>query len=168
MMRRFRFLLLLASIGLAAGPSHVHAQNIAKGLAGGALGVAGGGYVTLSLVVAQARAGHYVQGMDDFLGWRSAPVLIGGATGLAVGLWYPDRLLNGVIGGTVGTAAGLGAGILIGPLLWDDPEANWAGGAIGAGIGMVTGSVIGVLLKPSGKGGDSNSVVVPLAFRVRI
>ena len=68
--------------------------------------------------------------------------------------------------GTIGTGVGAGAGLLIGPMIWDGPEAKWAGGAIGAGLGMVAGSVIGLLLDPNSDDDSSDTppagVMVPL------
>lgn len=143
-------------------------QNLLAGAAGGAAGVAAGGYLSLSLAVAEARAGRYLTGMDEFLGWRSAPVLIGGATGAAIGFFDPPRLKRTVVYGGAGTAAGLAAGMLIGPLLWKTPEGRWAGGAIGAGIGMVIGSNYGLWLAKDGDENDgSNGAVLPVVITFR-
>src|SRR5687768_15691524 len=50
--------------------------------AGGTVaGVAGGGYIALSVIVAEARAGRYLHDMKDVLGWRSLPVIGGGVGG---------------------------------------------------------------------------------------
>lgn len=149
-------------------PQKVTAQNLLAGAAGGAAGIAAGGYLSLSLAVAEARAGRYLVGMDEFLGWRSAPVLIGGATGAAIGLFDPPRLKRTVIYGGAGTAAGLAAGLVIGPLLWRTPEGKWAGGAIGAGIGMVLGTNYGLwFAKDRDDKNDNDSPVLPIVLTYR-
>ena len=164
-MRKILFLIASLALLAQAAPRPAAAQNLLMGAAGGAAGVAAGGYVSLAVVVAEARAGRYLMGFEDFLGWRSTPVLIGGGTGLAIGLWEEDRLKHAVLWGTVGTGVGAGAGLLIGPMIWDGPEAKWAGGAIGAGLGMIAGSVIGLALDPDDDENGSDraaAVQIPL------
>lgn len=158
----------LAILLTAALPQPARSQNLLAGAAGGAAGVAAGGYLSLSLAVAEARAGRYLTGMDEFLGWRSAPVLIGGATGAAIGFFDPPRLKRTVIYGGAGTAAGLAVGMLIGPWLWKTPEGRWAGGAIGAGIGMVIGSNYGLwLAKDDDENRTSSTPVLPVMITFR-
>lgn len=158
----------LAIVLTTAVTQHALSQNFLAGAAGGAAGIAAGGYLSLSLAVAEARAGRYLTGMDEFLGWRSAPVLIGGATGAAIGFFDPPRLKRTVIYGGAGTAAGLAVGMLIGPLLWKKPEGRWAGGAIGAGIGMVIGSNYGLWLAKDGdENKGSNAPVMPVVLTFR-
>lgn len=171
-MKSRRMVLALVAAALLAGarPDTASAQEVdlVKGALGGAAGVAAGAYVTLASVVAQARAGHYILGIDDFLGWRSAPVLIGGGTGLAVGLWKPEQLSDGVMWGAIGTAAGTGVGLVVGPMIWDDPGARWAGGAIGAGVGLVAGAFYGALKQDKDvAAGSANAVAVPVVVRLR-
>ena len=158
-----------ASICLIAGCfSPARSQNLLAGAAGGAAGMAAGGYLALSLTVAEARAGRYLTSMDEFLGWRSAPVLIGGATGAGVGLFDPDRLGRSALYGAIGTATGLGAGLVIGPLIWPGREGRWAGGAIGAGIGMVIGSNYGMFFAKGGENGDKQQTAIPVTFPSRV
>ena len=161
--------LLVACMLGGTTTSNAHAQNLLAGAAGGAAGMAAGGYLALSLTVAEARAGRYMTSMDEFLGWRSAPVIIGGATGAAVGLFDPDRLGRSVLYGSVGTAAGLGVGLVIGPMIWQGREGRWAGGAIGAGIGMVIGSNYGMFFSKSKQ--DQSAIPqpssVPIIFTYR-
>lgn len=159
------------SIGLTAGCfTPASAQNLLAGAAGGVAGMAAGGYLALSLTVAEARAGRYLTSMDEFLGWRSAPVLIGGATGAGVGLFDPDRLGRSALYGSIGTAAGLGAGLVIGPLIWPGREGRWAGAAIGAGIGMVIGSNYGMFFAKGSKDDNDDSKQqssIPVTFTYR-
>jgi hypothetical protein len=154
-------------------PERVQAQekNIPAALLGGIAGAGSGGYIAISVIVAESRAGKYVDSIDDVLGWRSAPVLIGGITGLVVGATDPDRLVRTVVYGSVGTVAGTGLGVVVGKLIWDGPEAKWAGGAIGAGLGMAIGSSLGLFLPM--KDDDSNVAPlssasgVPVSFTIR-
>ena len=145
------------------------AQNLLAGAAGGAAGVAAGGYLSLAVAVAEARAGRYLTSMEEFLGWRSAPVLIGGATGAAVGLFDPPRLQRTVIYGAGGTAAGLAIGLVLGPVFWDGPEARWAGGAIGAGVGMVIGTNYGLFFskEKDDDRDESQGAVLPIILTWR-
>jgi hypothetical protein len=174
-MRRISSALLAAGMGtlLAAAPVRVQAQNefIPAALAGGVVGAASGGYIAITVIVAESRTGKYMHSYADALGWRSAPVLIGGATGVVLGATSPDRLLRTVIYGGAGTLLGTGIGIVIGKRAWDGPEAKWAGGAIGAGIGMAIGSTLGVFLpmKSDGESAPSNQVTpgFPLSFTIR-
>lgn len=153
------------------GPSvqTADAQNLLAGAAGGAAGVAAGGYLSLTVAVAEARAGRYLTSMEEFLGWRSAPVLIGGATGAALGLFDPARLQRTVIYGGAGMAAGLAAGLMLGPIFWDGPEARWAGGAIGVGAGMVVGTNYGLFFSKAKKedSDESDGVVLPIILTWR-
>ena len=45
---------------------------------GGLAGMGAGAYLTVSVVVLEARFGRYVHDIDDVLGWRAAPILVGG------------------------------------------------------------------------------------------
>lgn len=164
-MRRTKAAFLSACVFLApAAATSVHGQsNIPAALAGGVVGAGSGGYIAISVIVAESRGGKYLHSYRDALGWRSAPVLIGGVTGLVLGATSPDRLWRTVLYGGAGTVAGTGVGIVAGQLVWDGPEAKWAGGAIGAGIGMAIGSSLGVFL-PLHKKADT---IVPVAPSVR-
>ena len=174
MRRNFHAIALAAVLALPGGLSAQ--KNIPTALVGGAAGAASGGYIAISVIVAESRAGEYMHSYADALGWRSAPVLIGGLTGTALGLYDPDRLWRTMLYGTVGTVGGLGAGVALGQVLWDGPEAKWAGGAIGAGLGMAIGSSLGLLLPLKDKDEDNNvpaalraerSVRVPVFFTIR-
>jgi hypothetical protein len=167
------FAAVLLGLPLAA-PGTLAAQetNIPAALAGGLAGAASGGYIAISVIVAESRAGKYMHSMQDALGWRSAPVLIGGVTGVVVGATSPDRLLRTVVYGSVGTVAGTGVGVVVGKLIWDGPEAKWAGGAIGAGLGMAIGSSLGLFLPHPGGEDDPEpaaaaSVRIPVSFTIR-
>ncbi|MEO5510502.1 MAG: hypothetical protein ABIV28_02530 [Longimicrobiales bacterium] len=163
-------------LGLAsAKPHELRAQqrNIPAALAGGFVGAASGGYIAISVIVAESRAGKYIHSMKDALGWRSAPVLIGGVTGMVVGATDPDRLLRTVVYGSAGTVAGTGVGVVLGKIIWDGPEAKWAGGAIGAGLGMAIGSSLGLFLPLDHSDGTSQPAAnagaarIPITFTIR-
>jgi hypothetical protein len=166
-MLRFRTLLVIVLITL--GSSRAEAQHLWTGAAGGVAGVLSGGYITLSIVVARAQMGHYLHEPHDIFDWYSAPVLIGGTTGAALGLWAPDRLGTGFVYGSAGAVAGGTLGFIIGWATSARPEGKWAGGAIGAGLGMAIGSTTGVLFPrdaydPTYK---SNRTVIPITYSIR-
>ena len=136
---------VLALTVAGAAPRVADAQLV-SGAVGAIGGIGAGGYVTLAVVVARAQYGHYLHDVDDLLGWQSVPVLLGAATGTAVGVWDEDRMVTGFIYGAAGTLIGGSIGYLVGPLIWKRPEGKWAGGAIGAGAGMAAGYFLGVLM----------------------
>jgi hypothetical protein len=119
--------------------------QILSGAVGAVAGTAAGGYLSLSIIVARAQRGHYLHDFEEIFGWTSAPVLIGAATGTALGIASPPRLWTSVFFGTGGAILGVPIGMLAGTALSDRPEAKWAGGAIGAGVGMTLGFLFGVL-----------------------
>jgi hypothetical protein len=140
---RAHFCLVLATLVFAsARPAQA---QVLSGAVGAVAGVAAGGYITLAVVVGQAQFGHYLHEAEDLLGWTSVPVLLGAATGTAVGVWDADRMVTGFGYGAAGALVGGTAGYLLGPMIWKRPEGKWAGAAIGAGAGMAAGYFTGVL-----------------------
>jgi hypothetical protein len=109
------------------------------------LGAAGGGYITVSIIVLESRFGRYVHDIDDVLNWRSAPVVVGAVTGLTLGAYSPRHLESAVLYGAAGMLAGGVVGWGAGSLIWAPPEGRWAGAAIGAGFGLIAGNLYGVL-----------------------
>jgi hypothetical protein len=105
-------------------------------------------------VVLKARYGRYPHSFEDAFGWESVPILIGGATGAAIGLADRDLIVPWIIGGTAGFAAGAGIGLLYGEFAWGDPESRWANAAVAAAIGMAVGSTV-ALIRYSGSGSGS-------------
>jgi hypothetical protein len=150
MFRRSLYILMVAAgLSLTAGVPAARGQALESRLVatplGAVAGVAGGGYIALSIIVAEARMGRYVHDLDDILGWRSAPVVIGAATGAGLGFFSPERLEAAAVYGAAGVGLGALVGLAIGSAVWSPPEGRWAGAAIGAGVGLIVGNTIGVL-----------------------
>ena len=147
-MKAIRSRILAVLLGLSlVGASGVSAQGqVLSGLFGAGAGTAAGGYITLSLVVARAQAGHYLHDFHDVFAWGSLTVIAGGSTGLALGVIAPERMWTGFIYGSAGTVTGGTLGFLAGATLSDRPEAKWAYAAIAAGAGMALGSLIGAAM----------------------
>lgn len=164
----FLVLLLSAPAPLAAQDPQSRALATSLGVLAGS---AGGGYVTVTVVVLEARLGRYIHDVDDVLGWRSAPFIIGALAGGGLGFYSPERLQGAVVYGAGGLALGGLAGFALGGRLWDPPEGRWAGTAIGAGVGLVIGNVIGIFspLNIFTDPDDADSVGatgVPIVFRI--
>ena len=165
--KRLTVILLLSGALLSARSRPAHAQLWTAAL-GGVAGTLSGGYITLSIVVARAQLGHYLPEPQDLLDWKGLPVLIGGGTGAALGMWAPDRLGTGIVYGSAATLAGGSLGFIIGSAVSERPEGKWAGGAIGAGLGMAIGTSLGVFLPnknldPTGK----RNTVIPIMYQIR-
>ena len=159
---------LLAPAGLRA--QEPQSRALATTI-GGLAGMGAGAYLTVSVVVLEARFGRYVHDIDDVLGWRAAPILLGGVAGAGLGLYSPERLQGVVVYGAIGLGAGALTGMLLGNRIWEPPEGRWAGAAIGAGMGLIIGNTIGVLnplnLFTEGEEGTATeSAGVPIVFRI--
>lgn len=154
--------LTLAAVLGQAAPRPAAAQDDESRLlataAGGALGIVGGGYIALSVIVAESRAGRYVHDMSDILGWRSVPVIAGAVIGGSLGAYSPRRLEAAVVYGAAGLGLGGLAGFGLGSIIWSPPEGGWAGAAIGAGVGLVVGNLIGALYPYRDAEEDGNGV----------
>lgn len=175
-MKRTRGWVLVASL-LLAWAGGVRAQSvqdrILPGAVGGFAGVVGGGYVALSVVVAEARAGTYLHDFNELFGWRGLPVIAGGALGVGLGVYSPERLKQAILYGFGGMAIGGGVGAGLGQLIWTGPEGKWAGLAIGAGAGLVAGYLTGAITASSeddigGGGGGSARSGLPLMIRIPV
>jgi len=165
-----RLVLLLVLIAATSTP--LRAQDaggrVLPAVIGGVAGVAGGGYVALSLVVAQARAGTYIHDFKDMFGWRSAPVIAGGLLGTGLGIYSPDRLRRAIIWGYGGVVVGGAVGLGVGLLVWPPPEGKWAGAAIGAGAGLVIAYIAGALTAPASGDLGKSDAVVPVMIRLPV
>ncbi|HEX6135835.1 MAG TPA: hypothetical protein VFZ24_17810 [Longimicrobiales bacterium] len=164
---------LLLTLALLA-PAQLRAQEPQSRVLATSLGLlagaAGGGYLTVSVVVLEARFGRYVEDLDDILGWRSAPFLVGAALGAGLGFYSPERLQGAVVWGAAGLGAGALLGGVVGTSIWNPPEGRWAGAAIGAGIGLVIGNTIGVMnpmnLFTEGEDATAATAGVPITIRI--
>ena len=168
----FRIVLSAAALVLTMAHARPAQAQLLSGAVGAVGGVGAGGYVTLAVVVLRAQYGHYLHEAEDLLGWQTVPVLLGAATGTAVGVWDADRMVTGFAYGAAGTLIGGSIGYLIGPLIWKRPEGKWAGGAIGAGMGMAAGYFLGVLMPREGFApgflGNSDKNVIPISVTLSV
>lgn len=163
------FLLLPALLTPARAAGQIPESRVLATGIGAVAGVAGGGYVTLSVVVAESRRGHYVHDPKDLLGWRSLPVLGGAAIGGSLGFYSPERLEGAILYGAGGLGAGALLGLGVGSLVWKGREGKWAGAAIGAGIGLVLGNLYGVMNPPGALTTEDDLAAgagVPLYIRI--
>jgi hypothetical protein len=155
----------------ATEPTTVVAQSLESRVlpaAGGAvLGAAGGGYITVSIIVLESRFRRYVHDIDDVLNWRSAPIVVGAVTGMTLGAYSPRHLESAVLYGAAGMLAGGVVGWGAGSLIWEPPEGRWAGATIGAGLGLIAGNVLGVLnpVRGSDRPRPSNAGI-PVVIRI--
>lgn len=156
---------LLAGVLLVPPASVTEAQEaesrVLPAAAGGLVGVVGGGYIALAIIVAESRSGRFIHDLDDVLSWRSAPVVAGAITGAGLGVYSPPLLEAAVVYGALGMGVGALAGMALGSAFWDPPEGRWAGAAIGAGVGLVAGNVAGILY-PFRSENDGSGSPLPL------
>lgn len=144
-MRTFRVaLLVVLLVGSLAGPAP--AQAARRAVLGAAVGVAGGGVVTLSAIVARARfQREYLDSADDLIHWQTIPMIAAPGAGVLFGLAGHEAHVGSIIGSTTGMAAGAAVGAGLGWLLSDQQEWPWAGAVIGAGVGLTIGGLVGGL-----------------------
>ncbi len=166
--------LTLAAALLIGGVAPARAQiadRLLPTALGGAAGLAAGGFITMGVIVAKARAGHYTESTRDVLGWESVPVLVGIGAGATLGALDERRLRGSVYYGAGGFALGWGIGWLVGGRVWEPPEGKWAGAAIGGAAGLAIGGIAGMIFPPGGGGGGSTPAAaaarVPIGIRIR-
>jgi hypothetical protein len=161
-------LLLAIVLVLLAAPREAAAQAI-RAATGGAVGIAGGAVITLSVVVARAHfQGEYLESADDLIHWQSAPMLITPAVGVMFGLAGREPLIASIKGSTSGMLLGTAIGAGIGWLVSGSPELPWAGGVIGAGAGMTIGGLYLGLRAISRQGDEGSGDEPPLYIGVRV
>ena len=159
---------VLALGPLAPSTGQAQEKRIVPALVGGALGLGVGGYVSIGIWSWKAHQGSYLFTVDDALGWESTPILVGAATGAAIGWISQDRLRNaawvGIGTGLVGTVVGAVVGINV----WEPPEGRWAGGVLGGGAGLLLGAAVGMVLPVDGDDGDDGDEGIPVGIRIPV
>jgi len=139
--------------------------QVDSGMAGALAGTAGGGYVALAIVTAQALAGTYLYRPDQ-ADWQLTPIPIAAAAGAAIGASGWDRLGESSMYGGIGFAAGTALGALVGHAAGNDSEDTWSGAIIGGAAGLLVGVALGAATwepdAPSGPAGEPLRAVTPL------
>ncbi len=140
-----RGITLALSLLLASGGSWIGAA--ARGLGGGALGLATGLGVSTGVVVARARfENRYVESVHDLLGPDGVPIALGVVGGVAVGLAGAAPLAGAAAGVVAGGAVGAGVGAAVGVATTPDPEGTWTWGILLGAAGMLLGGGLGLAL----------------------
>jgi hypothetical protein len=150
--------LVAALLFLPAKRVRAQVLPAAAGATGGFLA---GTFVTMGIVVVEARMGHYMYGLDDLVGLRPEiiPILVLPVAGAWIGAKSPETLRRAGLGALIGVASGAAIGTGVGALVGSSPEENWSGGIIGGAVGLLAGSVIMATRSPRSDNGNS----VPLA-----
>jgi hypothetical protein len=127
---------------------------------GAAIGGFFGFFLTIAVFVGKARAGYYVFSLDDVTAfrWEMIPTWLAvvGAAWLAA---QSLRSLGSVVGrGLVGAAVGWPVGWVVGPLLWTERSAPWAGAVLATAFGLIAGAAWGarVIMRRSGEGAPAS------------
>lgn len=141
---------ILLPLALCLSSSTARAQT-GDALAGGALGAAGGGLLSLAIVTGEARAGRYLYSPED-VGWRIMMVPAGLVAGAVLGYRNPDRMWRAVGWGALGLTGGALTGAAVGAAVWDGSEGMWSGAILGSAAGLLLGSVTGA--RSGGEDGD--------------
>ncbi len=165
---RTALLFALVVFALLPGSAREVAAQTGRAAIGGAVGVAGGAVITLSIVVARARfQGEYIEGAEDLIHWQSVPMLLTPAVGVMFGASGSRPLKQSVIGSTSGMVLGTALGAGIGWAVSESPEAPWAGGVIGAGVGMTVGGLL-LGIRAMLRDRDDGESAAPVRVDVRI
>jgi hypothetical protein len=161
-------LLLAVSAAPAQAQQFIPDNRALATLLGAGTGMAGGSFMSVSIVVLESRYGRYIHDIDDVIGWRSLPAVSGVVIGGGMGALSPRRLEAALIYGTAGIFAGGLVGAGVGKLLWDGPEAKWAGASIGVGVGLGVGTIAGIIWPVAERDGDGEPAAagIPISFRV--
>ncbi len=124
----------------------VHAAVAALATVGGAVM---GFILTLAIVVAEARHGIYIFGLEDLVAfrWDLLPIILGAGAAFRLALRRPHAVAWATVAGFVAMVLGIVLGALLGPLAWGDGAGHWAGGVIAGALGLVGGSVGSLRIK---------------------
>jgi hypothetical protein len=152
----------MASFLLPVAPA---AAQTWPAVAGTLAGTAGGSYVSMALITARARAGHYVftpsQGLLEL-----APIPLGAVAGGILGYRSQDRLRNTVGFGALGFVAGTTLGAALGAALSDTDEGMWSSVVVGGGVGLLVGSVWGALRHVASSNDQTSSPAATFSLSV--
>ena len=104
---------------------------------------------TLAIIVAKARARHFIFAMEDLAAvrWELLPVLLGLVGGFLLGLRRPRALPWATACGLGGLLLGALLGPLLGGLIWKDEAGGWAGAVILGGILLVAGTIASLQIR---------------------
>jgi len=127
-------------------------RGVVLAVASIALGALAGFLVTLGLVVLKARVGSFIYDVDEMLAfrWETAPILVGIAGALWIGVRNPLALGRAVVSGIGGILVGVGLGAAAGALVSATPEGLWSGMIIGGVGGMVVAGAASLALPAGG------------------
>lgn len=112
-------------------------------------GAVTGFIVTLALVVAQARAGSYIFGLDDLLAfrWDVLPIPLGAVAGFYLARKRPHSVAWATACGFAALILGVITGALLGGLTREPDVGRWAGGVIGGATGLLIGCFTSLRIK---------------------
>jgi hypothetical protein len=105
--------------------------------------------ITLALVVAQARAGTYIFGLDDLIAfrWDILPIPVGALAGFRLARKRPHSVAWATACGFGALVLGVITGALVGGLTREPDVGRWAGGVIGGATGLVIGCIVSLRIK---------------------
>jgi hypothetical protein len=105
--------------------------------------------VTLALVVAQARAGTYIFGLDDLVAfrWDILPIPIFAFAGFRLARKRPHSVSWATACGFGAMVLGVITGALLGGLTREPDVGHWAGGVIGGAVGLIIGCLTSLRIK---------------------
>ena len=160
---------VLVLLALVPSCTQTAFAQVARAGIGGAVGVAGGAVITMSIVVARARIQNvYLESADDLIHWQSVPMLLTPAVGIMFGIAGKEPLKASVLGSTSGMLLGAGVGGAVGWLTSNDPQVPWAWAMMGAGAGMTVGGLaLGIRAWTKDRDADSGGPSLP-AMRLGI
>lgn len=126
-------------------PRSASAQGVLPAAGGATAGAVGGALLTAGALAIRAQDDLYIWDWAELAGWPAVPIVGGLVIGGVQGATDADSLGRGVLWGTVGAAAGAAAGWWLGPAVWEEPRARWAGLTAGLAGGLLTGWIVGSL-----------------------
>jgi hypothetical protein len=106
-------------------------------------GAIAGFALTLAIVVARARAGSYIFGLEELAEMRleTLPIALAALAGAVLGIRDPTAVDRAAVWGFAACFAGALIGIPMGRLMWGAGEGPWAGAIVFGAIGFAGGGV---------------------------